>query len=327
VLHGGDLNEAKALYPEARGAWIDLSTGINPNVYPVRHLEVDAFTRLPSAYAVRRLEAVAARTYGAASPDRVAAAPGSQALIQILPRLRATCRVAIIGPTYSEHRRAWERNGHAVDMVESLQEACDGGADVVVVVNPNNPDGRIMRPDILAAAAARLDRHGGWLVVDEAFADLEDGVSLVPYDAPGSIVLRSFGKSYGLAGIRLGFSVSSPVMGDRLKDELGPWSVSGPAVAIGTAALADEAWLAEQKTDLQRAAAQIDDLLIRTGFEVVGGTRLFRLARHAEAAGWFERLARNRIWVRKFADRPDLLRFGNIVSSKLPCLASALGIR
>ncbi|MBF9234884.1 threonine-phosphate decarboxylase CobD [Microvirga alba] len=310
MQHGGNLHDAKARFPEAPEPWLDLSTGINPNAYPLTLPDPRAFTRLPSPQEVSHTEAVAARAYRISDPARVAATPGSQAPIRLLPRLRARGRVAIVGPTYSEHERSWVREGHEILAVTTLVEALSLTPDVVVVVNPNNPDGRVAHPAELASAAAELHQRGGWLVVDEAFGDLDDEASIAPQDLPGTIALRSFGKAYGLAGVRLGFVVTAPALCARIREELGPWAVSGPALAIGAAALADDAWLAEQKVRLFEAAIALDRLLTGAGFHIVGGTRLFRLARHGAAPDWFVRLAKAGIWVRKFDHDPTILRFG-----------------
>jgi cobalamin biosynthesis protein CobC len=310
MRHGGNLHDAKALFPEAPEPWIDLSTGIDPNPYPVRMPDLSAFTRLPSGQSVSEVEAVAAQAYGVSDPAHVAAAPGSQALIRLLPHLRPKGKVAIVGPTYSEHERSWSREGHEVAMVASLSNALAIAPDAIVIVNPNNPDGRIAAPPDLAAAASALHPRGGWLVVDEAFADLEDGVSMATQNTPGAIILRSFGKAYGLAGVRLGFAVASPALNARIKEELGPWAVSGPALAIGTAALADQAWLSQQRTRLLQSAQALDALLVEAGFTLAGGTRLFRLAWRKDAQDWFDRLARAGIWIRKFSQDVEMLRFG-----------------
>lgn len=310
MQHGGNLQDAKALFPEAPEPWLDLSTGINPNPYPFQPPDLSAFARLPSPQEVGRIEAVAARAYGVGDPSRIVAAPGSQALIRMLPRLRAKSRVAIVGPTYSEHERSWTREGHDVIEVTGLAEGLVSAADVIVIANPNNPDGRVVGPSRLVEAAAALHGRGGWLVIDEAFADLEDGVSIAAHGHPGAVVLRSFGKAYGLAGVRLGFAVTSPGLGALLRDAFGPWAVPGPTLAVGAAALADQAWLRDQKVQLHRAATELDRVLQEAGFSLVGGTRLFRLASHAAAEVWFERLAQAGIWVRKFGHDPRILRFG-----------------
>ena len=182
------------------------------------------------------------------------------------------------------------------------------GSTAAVVVNPNNPDGRALTPAQVLAMAPR----GGLLVVDEAFADLmPEGLSLVPHlPGRGIVVLRSFGKAYGLAGLRLGFAVASPDLAPRIRSALGPWAVSGPAIEIGTRALDDRVWLQDARTRLLAGAARLDAGLSAAGARIVGGTPLFRLAEVDDGPGWFRHLARHGILVRPFAERPHWLRLG-----------------
>jgi cobalamin biosynthetic protein CobC len=301
VAHGGDLGDVGRRHPDAPQPWIDLSTGINPLPYPVADLPADAWSRLPSHEAEQALIAAAAARYRCA-PDQLVAAPGTQALIQVLPRLMPHSRVAIVGPTYAEHELNWRRHGHDVAVVASL-EAAD--ADVLVVVNPDNPTGRLLPTQGLRGVAARL------LVVDEAFIDLlPHEASLAGHLPDNAIVLRSFGKVYGLAGLRLGFAIAPAPLAKRLREELGPWAVSGPALAIGTTALADDAWLQETAARLAGDGRQLDALLVAAGFTVLGGTPLFRLASHPKAQEKVEDLARQGLHVRAFAHQPTWLRFG-----------------
>ena len=322
--HGGNLHDAKALFPEAPEPWIDLSTGINPTAYPLSLGLADSFTRLPSWQAVQNLEQAAARAYGVMESGRIVAAPGSQALIELLPRLRSKSRVAILGPTYNEHTACWHREGHVCAAVETLSEALSTTPDVIVVVNPNNPDGRVVSAADLEQAAAVLAKRKGWLVVDEAFADLEDGVSLAHRNLPATIILRSFGKTYGLAGIRLGFALAPNDFTNTIRDHLGLWAVSGPALEIGAKALVDQGWIETQQRLLRDAARDLDSLLESCGFGIVGGTLLFRLARHSDACLLFERLARAGIWVRKFPHDTTILRFGIPPRSAFERLRTAL---
>ena len=301
IAHGGGLIAARRRFPQAVEPWIDLSTGINPVPYPLPPMPANALTRLPEPEEVAALEAVAAGAYGAADPAMVVAAPGTQALIHLLPRLVPPARVAVLAPTYAEHRAAWALAGHQVSEVGALEEA--KRADVVVVVRPNNPDGAVIHRDALLA-------RGGLVVVDEAFADLES-CSLAPaLPHPGLLLLRSFGKTYGLAGVRLGFALASAEWAERLRQALGPWAVSGPAIHAGLHALADESWRAETADRLTGAVARLDAMLARTGAQLVGGTRLFRLVRHQDACDLADRLADAGILVRQFAGQPGLLRFG-----------------
>ena len=301
VAHGGDLGDVRRRHPDAPQPWIDLSTGINPLPYPVADLPADAWSRLPSHEAEQTLIAAAATRYHC-EPGQLVAAPGTQALIQILPRLVVRSRVAIVGPTYAEHELNWRRHGHDVTVVASLERA---NADIVVVVNPDNPTGRLLPRQALRGVAARL------LVVDEAFIDLlPNAASLTGKLPDNAIVLRSFGKVYGLAGLRLGFAIAAMPLAQRLREELGPWAVSGPALSIGAAALTDDAWLQETATRLAGDARRLDTLLVSAGFTVLSGTPLFRLASHPEAQKKVEDLARQGIHVRAFADQPTCLRFG-----------------
>ena len=242
--------------------------------------------------------------------ETVVAAPGTQALIQLLPSLWAPQTVAIVSPTYGEHSMAWRDGGRDVVACADLPEAA-GRGDVVVVTNPNNPDGRDFEPGMLDRIADDLHAQGGLLVVDEAFAELRPDLSLAPTaDRPGRLVLRSFGKFYGLAGLRLGFAIAEPTLAGRIRQALGPWSVSGPALAIGSQALADRAWADETRRRLTAASQALSGLLREAGLQIVGGTGLFVLAAHPDAASLQDRLGRAGIYVRRFPDRPDWLRFG-----------------
>jgi cobalamin biosynthetic protein CobC len=300
IAHGGDLGDLRRRHPAAPQPWIDLSTGINPLPYPIADLPADCWSRLPSRDDEHALIAVAAARYRC-QPGQLVAAPGTQALIQILPRLMPRSRIAIVGPTYAEHELNWRRHGH--DVVVTNLEMAD--ADVVVVVNPDNPTGRLSSTQALRSVAARL------LIVDEAFIDLLPAEASLAADLPGNaIVLRSFGKTYGLAGLRLGFAIAPAPLAQRLRDELGPWAVSGPALTIGTMALADDAWLQEAKARLTRNVLKLDALLVSAGCAILGGTPLFRLASHPEAQQRVEDLARQGIHVRAFDHQPTWLRFG-----------------
>ena len=310
VVHGGDVDAARRRFPGAPEPWIDLSTGINPHAYPVPAVDTAMWQRLPQSGAEWALREVAAQRYGAVSAVQVIAAPGSQALIQAVPRVITTTDVAILAPTYGEHAVSWARCGHRVVEQRNLTEI--GEARVVVLVNPNNPTGRTIGGRQLHHLAAELSRREGLLVVDEAFADFEGtDVSLVPQLPKATVVLRSFGKAYGLAGARLGFAISSDAsLCERLRAELGPWAVSAPAIAVGTAALRDSHWLSVASARLVSDCARLDTLLQDAGFEVVGGTRLFRLARHERARAIADKLGRAGILVRSFPSEPEWLRFG-----------------
>ncbi len=299
--HGGDLAWARARFPAFSGRWLDLSTGINPWPYPTDPFPGHALHRLPAAADLTRLHAAAAAAYDGGDAECVAAAPGAQALIQLLARLRSPARVTVIGPTYGGHAAAWSDAGHTVSTLAGPPPL--GSADVIVVTNPNNPDGRVIPPDRLRSWIP----SGGWLVVDESFSDTAPQTSLRPLPA-GVIALRSFGKFFGLPGLRLGFALAAPEIAASIRRALGPWPVSGPAIAIATRALTDRAWQTAARRRLAAAAAGLDHILARLHCRPLGGTALFRLV-HAPP-GLFEHLGANGIYARCFGDQPEWLRFG-----------------
>ncbi|MCO5090644.1 threonine-phosphate decarboxylase CobD [Bosea sp. (in: a-proteobacteria)] len=305
IWHGGDLATARALFPEAPQPWIDLSTGINPIPYPLPALPLSLWTRLPGADDEAALAAAARAAYRVPDHAAIVAAPGTQILIELLPRLAPAGPVAVLGPTYAEHGHAWRKAGFAVEEAAAVPEA----AATVVVVNPNNPDGRVMPREDLKRLARRSAARGGLVVVDEAFADFTPDLSIVPELPEATIVLRSFGKSYGLAGLRLGFAIAAPEQAAKLTAALGPWSVAGPALHVGALALADRRWLAAAGEARAGDAARLDALIAPHG-RIIGGTGLFRLVETPAAPALFARLGRHGIYVRRFRDAPRRLRFG-----------------
>ena len=308
--HGGDLEAARLLFPDAPKPFIDLSTGINPNPYPLPPLPAELFARLPDAAATAGLAAAAATSYGAPSAAHVVPAPGTQILLPLVAGLVRRGRAAILSPTYNEHARAARLAGHNV--IAARESAALGDADLAIVTNPNSPDGRLIEREALLALAAKLQTRGGVLVIDEAFMEVgPPGFSLAGDVGRGNlIVLRSFGKFFGLAGIRLGFALLDQPSAVRLAAMFGPWAVSGPALAIGTAALADTPWIEATRHRLGAASARLDGILIGAGLGIPGGTALFRLVRTPSACALFHHLGRAGILVRNFADNATWLRFG-----------------
>lgn len=308
-MHGGDIAAARRMFPGAAEPFIDLSTGINPRPYPLPAFPEDLFKRLPDRTAVERLGGVAAEAYGAPGAECVVPAPGTQILLPVVAALVSPGRAAVLGPTYAEHKRTAELAGHQV--IEATQLDQLRGADLAVIVNPNNPDGRIISKNDLLALADELHPRNGILVIDEAFADVVPDVSLASEVTRGNIVvLRSFGKFFGLAGLRLGFALASPSIAARMDAALGPWAVSGPAIHVGMKALSDKTWIEATRVSLANSAHQLDELLKKSGLEIVGGTTLYRLVRTPDADALFQHLGRAGILVRRFTGQPQWLRFG-----------------
>ncbi len=309
IRHGGQLSLLRRRYPGAPEPPIDLSTGINPFPYPLPPIPETAYTRLPEDAQICQLKETAARAYGARAADLVAVVPGTQLLISCLPRILPARRVSILSPTYGEHAAVWSAAGS--DVAEDPSPAVLEEGDVAVLCNPNNPDGRAFGAGALLSLQERRARRGGRLIVDEAFAEFaEAGLSAVPaVPQAGLMVLRSFGKAYGLAGLRLGFLFAERSVVRRVEEALGPWPVSGAAIHVAGAALDDAAWREETAARLAREGRRLDSLLASHGFEAVGGTSLFRLVRRNDAGAAAAALGRAGILVRDFAERPDWLRF------------------
>lgn len=310
AVHGGNIAAARKRFPDAPEPWIDLSTGISPIPYPHSPIAATAFERLPEPADEVKLRQAAARAYGAGSADNLVAAPGTQILLPHLFRLRPEGKVAVLGPTYAEHARCAALCSH--DCVESDDPTALEGADITVVVNPNNPDGRVLGRAELAAIAGRLAARGGLLIVDEAFMDVgPEATSLAgTVDDLPVVVLRSFGKFHGLAGVRLGFAIAGVQAARKLRQELGPWAVSGPAIAVGMQALADDGWRNAHRRRLADASVRLRRVLSGTGAQLVGGTSLFQLIAHPRAPDLFETLGKHGILVRPFDRDQQLLRFG-----------------
>lgn len=291
--HGGGLDAAIAQYGGTREGWLDLSTGINPVPYPLPRLTPDAWTALPDRAAVKRLEDRARAHWRVPDAAAILAAPGASSLIARLPTLRAAGDVDIPGPTYNEHGAAFQTAGWR--MVEN-------GADAIVAVNPNNPDGKCWKATDITAPFA---------VIDESFCDVCPTQSLIDLAArPGTVILKSFGKFWGLAGLRLGFAIGDPDIIAELREALGPWPVAGPALQIGAEALADPEWTDETQERLATDSARLDALMVKQGATVLGGTTLFRLYEVQDAGAAQAHLAQGHVWSRVFPYSDTWLRLG-----------------
>ena len=308
--HGGGLDAAMARWGGTRADWLDLSTGINPVPYPLPELPPHAWTALPDRAANEALIAAARAFWNAPDGAVVIPAPGLSALIARLPHVLGVPRIHIPGPTYNEY---------AASFVAAGIPHSDDPAAPAVLVHPNNPDGRLWPADSLASRALS--------VIDESFCDVLPEASHVARTAePGTLVLKSFGKFWGLAGLRLGFAILAPgPIADRLKEALGPWAVSGPALAIGTAALSDPAWAETTRARLAQDSARLDALLSAQGARVAGGTTLFRLYEVDDAPAWADRLAQAHVLSRVFPYSRTWLRLGLPAPDRWDQLRAALG--
>jgi cobalamin biosynthetic protein CobC len=293
TAHGGRIEAARAMF--GGGDWIDLSTGIAPWAYPIGEV---SFDRLPEPGALLGLEQSARAAFGVPAGREVVAVPGTDLALRPLAGLIPARRVAVVRPGYAGHAAAWQGAiGVPADGVGDVE------ADLIVLANPNNPDGLLIDRATLLGLAARMT-----LIVDEAFADVDPHESVSDVEGEGLVVLRSFGKFYGLPGLRLGFVIASRAIAAALRAMLGDWPVSPPAITIGTTAYADRGWQEAQRRRIAEAGAWLDAAL--TDFPIIGGTSLFRLVEVPDAYALFRHLASRAILARPFADRQDRLRLG-----------------
>jgi cobalamin biosynthetic protein CobC len=309
--HGGRVRAAAQRYGIPVAEWLDLSTGIAPFAYAVPPVPVGIWQRLPEEN--DGLEAAARAYYGT---TRLLPLPGSQAAIQLLPRLRPRGRMAVLAPGYGEHAAAWRAAGHAVQefSAAALEAAAENAdTDAIVLGNPNNPDGSRFNAARLLAVARQLRARGVWLIVDEAFADADPADSLAHLAGDRGlenlIVLRSLGKFFGLAGARVGIAIAAPEVLERLREVVGPWAIAGPSRWAALHALGDCAWQAEQRLRLGMASLHLARLLKESGLGEPAGTVLFQFVLTPHAAAIHEALARRGILVRLF-EEPAALRFG-----------------
>lgn len=302
--HGGRLTEAARRFGGDPGEWLDLSTGLNPAPWPLATGTTTDWAALPDPDALAALESEAARHFGVA-PAFVCAVPGSETALRLLAPMLAMPGRALV-PAYRTHAEAF-----AISRPVAFGESPER-PEAIVFANPNNPDGLLHTPAAILDWHAGIAAAGGWLVVDEAFVDCHPQASVAPEvgDDGRLVVLRSFGKFFGLAGLRLGFVIAPGALREPLRAALGSWPIHAAALAIGRAAYADGEWIARTRAELPRRAAALDRVLDRHGLAPQGACPLFRYLAGCDAEALFTRLARARILSRPFANQPDTLRLG-----------------
>ncbi len=273
---------------------------------------------------------------------------GSQSIIKALPTLwrqhnQESHQVYVPVRGYKEHGQAWGKAGYDLNLyadelpaLNELTSHC-----VLVIINPNNPTGKVFSRDVLVQYQQKIKALAGLLVIDEAFIDVIESHHTGEAQAEvfslatnvtddHLLVLRSFGKFFGLAGIRLGFLVANEHWHNIFTDYLGPWQVNGPAQLIAEKALNDNEWQANQKKELNSLRLKQTEALWQIlGSEVIAelcATDLFiTISFHQKdnAALLYHALCQQGVYVR-LADERDTLRFGITLAEDLPRLILAL---
>lgn len=315
MKHGGDISAAILQYGGTSQEWLDLSTGINPFAYPVAGLiSEDNLLSLPRTAAETELISAARANYAVPNHLGLLAAPGTQAIIANLPFLfPAQDAISILSPTYASHAESWQMAGHDVLQI-SRQQAHDINTPHALIVNPNNPDGHLFSPQELLKIASTLS---GYLIVDEAYMDILPEISLLPHMQQERIlVMRSFGKFFGLAGLRLGFLAGPEHITTQLQNRLGTWAVAGPALDIGTAALRDQNWQNSMRQKLHEETQHLLADLKTLTISVIGQTDLYTLIEHPNVHDLHDALAHQKIWTRVFDYSKTWMRLGLPSSAK-----------
>jgi cobalamin biosynthetic protein CobC len=291
--HGGNLDHAIDTYGGSPKEWIDLSTGINPVAYPTERIDPSDYHVLPRRSDLVSLENVARSFWNVPEKAQVIATNGASAAIAALPFLLEGKKVSIPRPTYNEHLAAFENAGWCLD---------DTTFDVQVFVHPNNPTGKIWSADAFKAPI---------VIVDESFGDVIPDTTLIKHSAQSSrIFIKSFGKFWGLAGLRVGFVIGADPVVSKLRELLGPWPVGGGAIKIATKALSDKEWVAIARSRLKSDAIRLDKLMTSYAAKLVGGCDLFRLYDVTDANLLHEKLANHHIWSRIFPYSKSYIRLG-----------------
>lgn len=309
-LHGGALDAVQARFGDAPTPWIDISTGINPWPYPDTQISESAHTLLPTQTLYETCQKAMADAIGV-EPDALVLAPGSELLIRLLPSVLTAKTIAILSPSYGDHARAWRVDGRTVIETAAPLALADQ-VDAVIICQPNNPDGRMFSTDALEDALARMKRKSGWLIIDEAYVDLVPNLSLAPrVEHSNLVILRSFGKFFGLAGLRLGGLIAPQSVRAAMRERLGAWPVSGAALEIGARAYADLAWQDQTRQTLTKARIALDAVLTQAGIKVISGTDLFRyIETPGNAHALWTHLAHSGIYARRFDWTERHLRLG-----------------
>ena len=305
--HGGKLDIVSKKYNIKQQDWLDLSTGINPNAWPVpTSLPANVWSHLPIEN--DGLVEAAQAYYNC---DDLLAVAGSQAAIQALPRLRKHSRVGILAPAYAEHSHAWRQAGHTVlELDASAINDALPELDVLVIINPSNPTAQLFSPLQLLTWHRQLAKQGGWLIVDEAFIDTTPEYSLLDKQPQqGLIILRSVGKFFGLAGLRVGFVFALPKLLNQLAELLGPWPIAQASRYLTQLALSDKKWQEQQRQILPKSSQRLAILLTSYNLPPSGGCALFQWICTNQAEKWHEQLAQQGIFTRLFI-APSSLRFG-----------------
>lgn len=305
IKHGGNIDKAISIYGGKVNDWIDLSTGINPDCYPIPKFSNTDWRNLPTLTEIEKLESLIKSEFNTFSS--VMLTPGSQIAISLLPTLLKKQIVGIIEPTYSDYFESFENAGFKVCSCSNIQELLK--SKIAIIVNPNNPDGKNYDIKDLLLLSEKVNL----LIVDESFIEASNTSSIISYikqKTNNIIVIKSFGKLYGLAGLRLGFVFSGEGFISKFKKIFSFWPVSKVSIKIASRAIKDKKWMINTQIKLKKKTIILDEIMKSINFKLIGGTNLFRLYSTPNSISSHRFLAKKFIWSRIFSYSRKWLRLG-----------------
>ena len=310
--HGGQLDRIKQGYPDQQLPWVDLSTGISPFSYPIDVDVQSSYQCLPQGH--KKLIAAASSFYGV---DNGLPIPGSMWAIQHLPLIRKvnpnTNTVNDIRPVllprvgFNEHAKAWSAWGFNIEYYENMPSTDQlERVQACIVINPNNPTGVHYQKQDLLKVHKKLSDNNAWLIVDEAFMDLTPEHSCIKESwQQDLIVLRSFGKYFGLPGIRLGSLMASEAVIADAKKLLNEWSINSAAQQVATTAYLDTEWQYEINKRIKVNSARLKKLLESLNM-ISQGSDFFQTHISSNAESMCQHLLRLGVYVRLLDDQSGI---------------------
>ena len=266
--------------------------------------------------------------------EKILVGNGSTEIIHLLaraylspPRPGAANTAFILTPTYGEYQGACQLMGSTISCLDSLdrpgfkwdvelaaRRIAQEKPSLIFLCNPNNPTGVFLNHNEVLLLAQAADRTGGLLVLDEAYLSFVeepwDSLSLL---GQGPLILvRSMTKDYGLTALRLGYSVASKEVTQRLGALQPDWSVNGLSQAAGLAALADTGYLYRAREAVNESKNFLSGRFVDLGFFVPPSAANFLLVKVGDATGCSDKLIRKGLAVRDCTSfgLPEYIRVG-----------------
>lgn len=279
--HGGDVYRNQVSH--------DFSINLNPlgmpqGVKKVLKHSVDGWARYPDPECGALKNALAG--YHHVPAEWILCANGAADLIFQAVRILAPKKALLFAPSFSEYRQALMAAGCEIETLplkkeQGFQPDIEAALDhitpetgLLFFCNPNNPTGHAVPASLVKKLADHCQKTGTWLILDECFCELleqPEDFSMMPFAGHYEklVILRAFTKTYAMAGLRLGYALSSSgSLFQKIRQERQPWSVSVPAQEAGIAALKEQEYLKQARILIGTERAWLSGQLQELGFTV-----------------------------------------------------------